>query len=238
MALNFGKSGLLTPQVPELEIVTKKYNDYRKNLLFLVGFTVVNIVLALVGADFYMLFSASVPYYSVFLALLFADKLPPEYYYDYETGETVYFEMPGANVFLAIAAVVAVVTLGLYVLMWALSKKSYVPLIVATVMFVFDTAGLLLIALIFGASSFILDFLLHILVLAILGMSIYTGVKKKKLERAAAKAAELQEAQEEDEKYFQDGVKGEKTALLRECEQPVTEGEAADLTPEKSEDRE
>ncbi len=238
MALNFGKSGLLTPPVPELEIVTKKYNDYRKNLLFLVGFTVVNIVLALVGADFYMLFSASVPYYSVFLALLFADKLPPEYYYDYETGETVYFEMPGANVFLAIAAVVAVVTLGLYVLMWALSKKSYVPLIVATVMFVFDTAGLLLIALIFGASSFILDFLLHVLVLVILGMSIYTGVKKKKLERAAAKAAELQEEREEDEKYFQDGVKGEKTALLRECEQLVTEGETADLTPEKSEDHE
>lgn len=198
----------------------------------------VNIVLALVGADFYMLFSASVPYYSVFLALLFADKLPPEYYYDYETGETVYFEMPGANVFLAIAAVVAVVTLGLYVLMWALSKKSYVPLIVATVMFVFDTAGLLLIALIFGASSFILDFLLHVLVLVILGMSIYTGVKKKKLERAAAKAAELQEEREEDEKYFQDGVKGEKTALLRECEQLVTEGETADLTPEKSEDHE
>ena len=238
MALNFGKSGLLTPPVPELEIVTKKYNDYRKNLLFLVGFTVVNIVLALVGADFYMLFSASVPYYSVFLALLFADKLPPEYYYDYETGETVYFEMPGANVFLAIAAVVAVVTLGLYVLMWALSKKSYVPLIVATVMFVFDTAGLLLIALIFGASSFILDFLLHVLVLVILGMSIYTGLKKKKLERAAAKAAELQEEREEDEKYFQDGVKGEKTALLRECEQLVTEGETADLTPEKSEDHE
>ena len=80
MALNLNKSGLLTPQVSELEVVTKKYNDYRKNLLFLVGFTVVNIILAVAGADFYMLFSASVPYYSVFLALFFADKLPVDYY--------------------------------------------------------------------------------------------------------------------------------------------------------------
>lgn len=67
----------------------------------------------------------------------------------------------------------------------------------------------------------------------ILGLSIYTGVKKKKLECAAAKAAE---AQEKGENHFQDDVKGEKTALLRECERPVTEGERAVSTPEKSED--
>ena len=215
----------------------EKYNDYRKNLLFLVGFTVVNIILAVAGADFYMLFSASVPYYSVFLALFFADKLPVDYYLNYETGKPEYFEIPGAGIFLAVAAVIAVVTLGAYVLMWVLSKKSYIPLIVATVMFVFDTMGLLLIALLFGASSFIPDFLLHVLVLVILGLSIYTGVKKKKLERAAANAAQAAEGQQEDENNFQDDVKGEKTALLRECEQPVTEGERAVSTPEKSEDQ-
>ncbi len=114
-----------------------------------------------------------------------------------------------------------------------LSQKSYIPLIVAMAMFVFDTMGLLLVALLFGASFFIPDFLLHVLVLVILRLSIYTGAKKKKLERAASKAAE---AQEKGENNFQDDVKGEKTALLRECEQPVTEGERADLTPEKSED--
>lgn len=188
-------------------------------------------------ADFYMLFSASVPYYSVFLALFFADKLPVDYYLNYETGKPEYFEIPGAGIFLAVAAVIAVVTLGAYVLMWVLSKKSYIPLIVATVMFVFDTMGLLLIALLFGASSFIPDFLLHVLVLVILGLSIYTGVKKKKLERAAANAAQAAEGQQEDENNFQDDVKGEKTALLRECEQPVTEGERAVSTPEKSEDQ-
>lgn len=58
MALNFNKNELLTPQVSELEVVTRKYNDYRKNLLFLVGFTVVNILLTVAGAFQKELYSA------------------------------------------------------------------------------------------------------------------------------------------------------------------------------------
>lgn len=227
MALNFNKGRQVQMPVTDLEIVARKYDNYRRNLLFLVAFTVVNIVFVLLNTDYYMLFSASVPFYSVFLSMLFADKLPAEYYMDYETGEVLYFNIPGADIFLAVAVVVAVITLGLYVLMWFLSKKSYVPLIVATVMFVADTLGLLLIAVLFGASSFISDFILHVVVLVILGMSIFMGVKKKKLERKAAARRGLDEAEQTDEE-------GEKL-VLKECEHPVSEEENAVSEAEKDE---
>lgn len=198
MALNFGKNTQLQPNISEVELLTKRYNNYRRNLLWLVCFTVVNIGLVLLNADIYMLFSVSVPYYSVFLALLFADKLPVEYYTDFETGDVYYFEIPGAEILVAIGITVAVITLALYILMWVLSKKSYIPLIVAAVMFAFDTLGLVFVALLFGASSFVTDLIFHVGILVLLGVAVYVGIKKKKAERAEReRALEIHEPEKE-----------------------------------------
>jgi hypothetical protein len=227
--LNFNKGAGMQPTTSQLELVTRQYNSYRNNLLIMVGFTVLNILLLVANADFYMLFSASVPFYSVFLAMFFGDKLPVDYYTDFETGEVYYFNLPGANVFLGIAIAVAVISLAAYLLLWFLSKKSFVPLIIAEVLFVFDTLGLLLVALPFGASSFILDFVFHVAVLAFLGAAIYMGIKKKKLEKQEKDLEgvvfELNETAPEDEK-----------SVLKDCEQPVTAKENAETAPETEEE--
>ena len=155
----------------ERDVLKSKFLTARLNLLVVVAFTFLNVIMALTASDTYLLFSASIPYYAVYMGMLLCDKFPPEYYDEFGA----YFSFPDS--FLIAMIIVAVVILALYLLCWFMSKKHYAWLIVASALFVFDILGMFWF---FGFdSSMILDIVFHAWVMYYL----IVGVKvAKKLE--------------------------------------------------------
>ena len=115
------------------------FNSARSNLLLVVGFTAINVVLRLVNADMYFLFSASTP--MAFLDIATLTEIPQ---------------------LMPVAAVLAFIVIGVYLLCWALSKKHPGWLVAALVLFALDT--LVLLGL-YDVSSMIFDLLIHAWVL-------------------------------------------------------------------------
>lgn len=139
--------GVKTPQ----EI----YATARSNLLLVVAFTAVNVILRLVSADMYFLFSASTP-------MAFLDIIT----------------VMEATELLPIAVAWAFIIIGFYLLCWFLSKKRTGWMIVAAVMFAVDT--LVLLAL-YDIVAMIIDLLMHVWVLYYLISGSVSAVRMKKM---------------------------------------------------------
>lgn len=92
------------------------YNTARANLLLVVVFTAVNLVLTLVSADMYFLFSATVPQFILSLGYAMEN-----------------------SVLLTVCAVIAFLGCGVYLLCWLLSKKHRAWMVVSLVLFALDT---------------------------------------------------------------------------------------------------
>ena len=139
-------------------LAEQKYKSSRYNLLLMLGFTILNIVLLYFDAGVMMLFSATVPYYSMVFAMMS------------ETGAQL-------TAFLTISLVPIIV----YLICFIFSKKHYAFMIVALVFFSLDTLALVaLFAIAFDVSG-ILDLAVHIWVLYYLITGITNGYKLKKL---------------------------------------------------------
>lgn len=142
------------------ELAEQKYSTARHNLLLVIILTVVNVVLLLVNSNTMLLFSATVPYLSVVFGVEFAA----------EFGSSALYP------FIA----VAVIDLGIYVAAWILSKKRYGWMILALVMFIFDTLIMLgMYALVANLSDAIMDVLVHIWVLYYLIIGVKFGKQLK-----------------------------------------------------------
>ncbi len=150
---------------------TSKYETARRNLLLVVVFTVVNIVLLLLNANTYFLFSAYVPYTIAVFARFLCGMLPDEYYVGYDVEffpESVFY------VVLAIAAVIVV----FYLLCFIFSGKNrYGWLITALVLFALDTVVMVL-NLDFSAFDYhtIIDIVFHAWIIYILVSGVITGI--------------------------------------------------------------
>lgn len=161
-------------QLSERETLTNKYMNARHNLLLVVAFTLINIVLLVTNSDTYFLFSAYIPYLIVDLGMLLCGKYPAEVY----TGELAGMEFLN-DTFFVVTLVIAAVFLVLYLLSWIFSKKPRVGwMIFALVIFIIDTAGMLLIAGI--STDMIIDIVFHVWVVVSLisGISAYFKLKK------------------------------------------------------------
>lgn len=168
-----------------------KYNNSIANILLVVAFSAVNIVLLLVNADTYFLFSAFIPYFAVDYGMYFCGMYPEEYYYD--VPDMVFEDKS----LLAVTIAVAVVILLVYLLCWYLAKKKKVgALIFALVFFVIDTVAMLWLTG-FSMDS-IIDILMHVWVASYLIIAIVTYFKIKKAP-AEAPCDELAEASERDD---------------------------------------
>lgn len=160
--------------VPVRQALETKYANARRDILFVLGFTIINIVLLVVNANSYFLFSAYIPYVIVDLAMFFCGKYPVEYYEGFPTE--AFF---GNGVF-AVMLVLAAVILVVYLLSWFFSDKGRVGwLIFALVLFGLDSAGMLLLGGISVENA--IDIVFHVWFL----MSLFNGVsacyKLKKL---------------------------------------------------------
>ena len=140
------------------EVAQQKYNTARSNLLIVIIFTVVNIAMILLNTDVMMLFSATIPYFSVAIG--------------YYSGESVLY---------AIGIGIAVATLLGYFLCWFLSKKHYGWMIAALVFFIIDTLALAGIYLFAQDFSGIVDALNHISILFYLVTGVINGNRLAKM---------------------------------------------------------
>ena len=151
------------PALPPRAAAKQRYDSARANLLIMAVFTIVNVVLLLVGSDTFFLFSATIPYFAVAEGMLFqafdADPM-------------------SSFLFFGIAALCVLA----YLLFWFFSGKRPGFLIAATVLFALDTVymlGLYLWADLLADS--IIDVVFHALVLGYLILGIVNGFKLKKL---------------------------------------------------------
>lgn len=169
---NFSKPTNVSPRVA----LENKYRTGRANLLLVVGFTLLNVILALVNADMYMLFSASIPYYLVLFGVILSGGMPEEYYIETDIPMEALFDTS----FLVTMIVIAVAILAVYFLCWFFSKNYKTTWLgVALVLFILDTIGMLLFAFLVGFQNMILDVLFHVWVIYYLVVGI-TSVKKLK----------------------------------------------------------
>lgn len=154
----FMKKGDTIMKQKQTQTLDQKYNSSRMNLLLMVILTVVNIVLFFTGAETMMLFSATIPYYAVAFGY--------------------YFPPSGLATGLFVLAGILVLA---YFLCWLLSKKNYVWMIVALVLFVVDTVALAALYIWTKDFSGILDALIHIWVLYYLIVGVSSGAKMRNL---------------------------------------------------------
>ena len=139
-------------QLSAREFAQNKFNTARTNLLLMLAFTVLNVVLMLVGSDTMLLFAATVPYY---MALIGAIS-----------------EVTAVSVF---CFAVTVVVLLLYLLCWLFSKKHYAWMIFALALFVVDTVGMIALYVVAEDFSGILDVVIHAWVLYYLWIGVKYG---------------------------------------------------------------
>ena len=135
-----------------------RYNSARVNLLLMIILTAVNIILSFLKVDYYLLFSATIPYLSV-----------------------VFASVSGYTEFLVVAVCIAAIILIVYLLCWIFSKKQYGWMIAALVLFALDTVAMAGFFIFTGEFSGILDAIIHVVVLYYLIMGTVSGVKLSKL---------------------------------------------------------
>lgn len=139
-----------------------KYLSYfrkaQANLLLMAVLTVVNIGLLLANATISFPFSAAFPQ----IAIMFGMELSEE------LGSTV----------MVIAAVMAIASVGLYFLCWALSKRYPGAMIGALVLFALDCASLIYF---FELDTVVIDILFHIWVMVYLVFGVVAVVKLRHL---------------------------------------------------------
>ena len=129
------------------EYLLRQVANGRCSLLLIVILTVVNLIMTILDTNTYFLFSASVPYYLVFVGM------------GIENGF-----VDGAWNVKGTLTYTGLVIVAVYLLCWLLSKKRAGWLTAALVLFIIDTVALVVIAfaLYDSPEGKLVDFLLHI----------------------------------------------------------------------------
>ena len=148
-----------------------KYKRTRIDFLIVVGFTILNILMTIVGSGFYMLFSLYLPFFLTVLGAIDCNLV---------IGAEK-FEDPLPIAFFIILAVISALILGLYILCFFLSKKHPAWMIIGTVLFCIDSLFLLFFLIVDRDISLLLDVLFHGLFIYQFISGSIAGIKVKKI---------------------------------------------------------
>lgn len=178
------------------QALEKKYNGSRMNLLLVVVFTVVNIILLVTNSNTYFVFSASIPYFLVGIAMEFCGMYPEEYYTEYYGEDLANFQFTDTS-FFVICLVIAIVIIALYLISWIFSKNNKTGwLIFALIFFAIDTLGMfVLLGINFDS---IIDIAFHVWVIVSLFIGISAGSKLKNLSEDEVFVEETEKVQDSD----------------------------------------
>ena len=185
MALFKNKNANKAPLSPRGSLL-QKYNNSRNNILLVVIFTLINMVMLIVGSSSYFLFSASIPYYLTLFGMLYTGRMPEEIYGSDWEGFQFY-----DTSYLAIMIAISVVLVVIYALCWIMGKKhGFGWLVFALISFVIDTIFMFVIV---GVSAdMILDVVFHAWVIISLGSGIAAALKLNKMPPEENEPAEYQ----------------------------------------------
>ena len=152
------------------EYLLRQVANGRYSLLLIVILTVVNLIMTILDTDTYFLFSASVPYYLVFVGMGIENG--------FVNGA---WDVRGTLTYTGL--VIALVIVAVYLLCWLLSKKRAGWLTAALVLFIIDTVALVVItfALYDNPVGKLVDFLLHIWAIVELVQAVRSSKKLKEL---------------------------------------------------------
>lgn len=155
----------------------QKYERYylnaRINLIWVVVFTLINILFLAINVDVYFLFSAFIPYFVVTTGMFLCGRFPEDYYEGYDVP------FLDNTVFVVLLVVAVAFTFG-YILAFKMSSKNRVGwLIFALAYFAIDTLTMLFLGG-FSLES-ILDIVFHGWVIVSLILAIVNHYKLKKL---------------------------------------------------------
>ena len=155
------------------EYLRAQINGGRYGLMLVAILTAVNLLMVLLDADRYFLFSASVPYYLVFLGKGLENG--------FADGD---WSVSGTLTYTGLA--IALVILAVYVACWLLSKKRSGWMTAALVLFSVDTVALLGIAFVLydNPAVKLVDFLLHIWAIVEMAQAVRASRKLKALAAA------------------------------------------------------
>ncbi len=151
-----------------------KYKSARFDLLLISLFSIINILFAAFGGQTYFLFCAMVPYFLIIVGLELTGSFDKEYYGDsYDTYQ--FLDKP----FLYVMLVIALLIVGIYLLMWFLSKDFKVGFLTTSlVMFAIDTLFTFTFQLTFDT---IFSIVIHIFAIVGLINGVIAGHRLKKL---------------------------------------------------------
>ena len=181
------------------EIAVRKFRSARSNLLWMIGFTLLNIILFYFGSGTMFLFSATIPYFVMGLGIV-----------------------SGIQPVLIVCSIITAAALVLYFVCWHQSKRHYGWLIAALVMFALDCAFLLLLYLPALDFSGLFDVLIHAWVLYYLIIGVKYGRQLKNMpepELAASGNAFGEFAPAEDSTPLRRAEEDIKFRVLLESEQ-------------------
>lgn len=164
-----------TEKVLDRHALENRFRSARSNLLWIVAFTVINIVLLVTNSNTYFLFSAYIPYFLVTMGMALCGMFPTEYYGE----DLLWMEFLDRSVF-TVFLVIAFVIVALYLISWIFSKNNKRGwLIFALVFFSLDTLGMF--ALEGFAIESIIDVVFHVWVIISLSLGIHACNKLKKM---------------------------------------------------------
>jgi hypothetical protein len=154
---------------PPFDKQLSRYNNARNSILLAIVFTVVNLVLLLTESYTYFVFSISVPYIILDMAMLMCGRYPEEYY----EGDLESMVILDDSI-IYIALLFAVIILALYLLFFFLSKRLRVGFIIAALVF-FTIDTLFLVFAVGISADIIIDLVFHgiFIVELILAISAY-----------------------------------------------------------------
>lgn len=143
------------------------FKSGRSNLLLVLIFTVINLVMLLIGSENYWLFSAVIPYYLTLFGMVW-------------DGAVI-------GTLTITALVISAIILAAYLASWILSKKRSGWLIVALVLFALDTLGMigLMILMGFGVMDMLFDVIFHAWVIIGLVRACMAAKKLKEMPETA-----------------------------------------------------
>lgn len=156
----------------EKQVHQSRFNAARTNLILVVAFSLFNLIALATNSGYYFLFSLSIPYLLTDIGMFFTGMYPDEFY----TGEFAGMVPADKSLFWGML-IVSILIIGIYTLLFFLSKKNDKMLKVALVLFCVDTAVMLLN---YGFSA-IVDLAFHVWVIVILAMGVKASKKLKEL---------------------------------------------------------
>lgn len=155
----------------EKDILLGKYTSARSVFLLVIVFTLINMIIAIIGQDTYFLFSIYTPYLITFLGALWCGKMPEIYY----QGEDAVEPLENTTLMWVMFAAALIVVAIAFVL-WLISKKpSTVKMTVILSLFVIDSV--LMILLVGLNTAMVLDYIMHAYIIYSLAVGISAAAR-------------------------------------------------------------